>query len=219
MIPNEVNYIYGLPAYMTRIKPKLYEKKKILSQIEKNYSISKVRNKWSANSFLKTDIHQSVEDDDNPIFKKINYYSLAKQYEKIIANFFQKLSLRKNIQSTYSIVNYTCVRHNSLMMPHIHTDCTFSLIHYISFDKKQHLSTIFKNPYYFNKLLPYEKNLQDMFSIIDKNSWTYQEWIIKTEEDDAIIVPAILEHYVRNVDSAKSRITIIANINTKVIKK
>ena len=41
----------------------------------------------------------------------------------------------------------------------------------------------------------------------------YKEWIVKdTEEDDVVIVPGILEHSVRNLDSKKLRITIAANI-------
>jgi len=213
MIPNEINYIYGLPAYITKINPKLYEKNKILSQIEKNYRVSKVRNKWSVDSFIKTDIHHSLEDENNPKFKKINYYSLPQQYEKIIADFFNKLDLRKSFKFTFVIANYTCVRHNSVMLPHMHTDCTFSLIHYLSLDKKQHLPTIFKSPYYFNQLLPQQKNLRNIFANQEENSWIYKEWVISTEEDDIVIVPAILEHWVRNLDSKKSRITIAVNIN------
>ena len=53
-MPNEINYIYGLPSYLTKIKPELYEKKKILSQIEKNYKTSKVRSKWNTDSYVKT---------------------------------------------------------------------------------------------------------------------------------------------------------------------
>ena len=158
MIPNEINYIFGLPAYITKLNPKLYEKNKILSQIEKNYKVAKVRNKWSSDSYVKTDIHHSLEDENNPKFKKINYYSLPKHYEELITNFFKKLSLSQNIKYTYKIINYTCVRHNSVMTPHIHTS-DFSLIHYISFDKSQHIPTIFKSPYYFSLLLPHQKNL------------------------------------------------------------
>jgi len=215
MINNEIDYVYGLPTYRTKINPELYEKNKILSQIEKNYKVSKVRNEWSLDSFIKTDIHQSLGDENNPRFKEINYYSLPQQYEKIIANFFNKLSLQKDVKFSYSIANYTCVRHNSVMMPHIHSDCTFSLIHYINFDKKQHLPTIFRNPYFFGQVLPYQKKLQTMFSNKKENSWLYKEWaMVDTEEDEVIIVPAILEHYVRNLDSEKSRITIAVNITT-----
>jgi len=217
VIPNEINYIYGLPAYITKINPKLYEKNKILSQIEKNYKVSKVRNKWALGSFIKTDIHHAYGDDD-PRFKKINYYSLPRQYEKIIADFFKKLDLRTSFKFTFFIANYTCAKHNSVMTPHIHTDCTFSLIHYISFDKRQHTSTIFRNPYFFNNLLPHQKSLQEIFANQEKNGWIYREWVINTKEDDIVIVPAVLEHYVRNFDSKKSRITIAVNININAVK-
>jgi hypothetical protein len=213
MIPNEINYIYGLPAYITKLDPKLYEKNKILSQIEKNYKLSKARNKWAGDSFFKTEVHYLPEDKKNPKLKKINYYSLPQQYEKIITNFLHKLAPQKNFTSTNVIVNCTCIRHNSVMLPHIHTGCTFSLVHYLSFDKKQHLPTIFKSPYYFNQLLPQQENLRSIFTNQEENSWIYKEWIIDTEEDDLIIVPAILEHGVRNLDSKKSRITIAVNIS------
>ena len=212
MINGEVNYIFGLPAYITKLNPKLYEKNKILSQIEKNYKVSKVRNKWDVNSFIKTDIHHSVGDDD-PRFKKINYYSLPQQYEKIIADFFQKMDLQKSFKASQVIINYTCVRHNSVMAPHIHTNCTFSLVHYLSFDKKQHNPTIFKSPYYFHQLLPQQENLRTIFANQEENSWIYKEWVINSEEDDIVIVPAVLEHGVRNLDSKKSRITISVNIS------
>jgi len=217
MVNGEINYVFGLPAYSAKINPELYEKNKILSQIEENYKVSKVRNEWSLDSFYKTDIHQSLEDENNPRFKKINYYSLPQQYEKIIADFFNKLSLQKEVKFSYLIANYTCVRHNSVMVPHIHANYTFSLIHYISFDKKQHLPTIFNSPYSFNRLLPQEKKLRNMFSNQKENSWIYEEWAINTEEDDIVIVPAVLEHCVRNLDSKKSRITIAVNIKTEGI--
>ena len=93
MINNEISYIYGLPAYKTQLDPELYEKNKILSQIEENYKVSKVRDEWSVDFFGTTDIHHSHSDEKNPKFKEINYYSLPEQYKKIIADFFNKLSL------------------------------------------------------------------------------------------------------------------------------
>ena len=213
MIPNEINYVYGLPTYLTKLNPKLYEKNKILSQIEENYKVSKVRNNWGIDSEIKTDIHHSFADEKNPKFKEINYYSLLKHYEEPITNFFNKLSLSKKISFTYNIINYTCVRHNSVMTPHIHTDCAFSLVHYISFDKNQHIPTIFKSPYYFRQLLPQREKLVNILANKEENSWIYNQWTFNTEEDDILIVPSIVEHYVRNLDSKKSRITIAVNIN------
>ena len=215
---NNIKYLYGLPIYIEKISPETYEKNKIISQIKNNYKISNVRNNWSKNSFIKTDIHHSLEDEENKNFNKINYYNLLEKYEKIISNFLKKLYLKNNLNFKYSIVNYTCSKHNSFMIPHIHNDCSFSLVHYISFDAKQHIPTIFKNPFYFCSLLPNKKKLIDIFNEkIEENSWIYKEWTFETKEDDVVIFPAILEHYVRNLDSKKLRITISVNVEIEKI--
>ena len=210
---SSIKYLYGLPIYVEKLNPEIYQKDKIISQIKDNYKISNIRNNWSKNSFIKTDIHHSLEDEENKNFNKINYYDLSGKYEKIIYNFFKKLYLKSNLNYKYNIVNYTCSKHNSFMMPHIHGNCDFSLVHYINFDEKQHVPTIFNNPFYFSNLLPNRKKLVDIFDgKIEENSWIHKEWVFKTEEDDVVIFPAILEHYVRNLDSKKLRITISVNI-------
>lgn len=211
---NSIKYLYGLPIYLEKINPKTYQKNKILSQIKKNYSISNERNNWSKNSHLKTDIHHSILDDENKKFNKINYYNLVNEYKKIIDNFFKKINLKNSFNFKYNIVNYTCSNQNSFMIPHIHGDCSFSLVHYISFDKKQHIPTIFKSPYYFSNLLPNNEKLKNIFDCkFEENSWLNKEWVFDTEEDDVVIFPAILEHYVRNLNSEKLRITISVNIS------
>jgi hypothetical protein len=215
---NNIKYLYGLPIYMDRINNKIYKKDEILSQITNNYKISNIRNNWSKNSFIETDIHHSLHDEENKKFNKINYYNLLNQYKKIIFNFLKNINLKNNLNFKCNIVNYTCSKHNSFMAPHIHSECDFSLIHYISFDKKQHIPTIFKNPFYFCNLLPNRKKLINIFDEkFEENSWLYKEWIFETEEDDIIIFPAILEHYVRNLNSDKLRITISANIEIEKI--
>lgn len=211
-------YLYGMPVYVDNIDSKKYKKNKIIFQIEKNYSISNIRNNWSGGSYIKTDIHHSHNDTNNKTFEEINYYNLASLYDKIIINFFKKLVKKNNFKYKFNIVNYTCARHNSFMTPHIHDDCSFSLIHYVSFDEKQHLSTIFKSPYYFQHLIPNGEFLRKTFCNLNmENSWLNKEWMIKTKEDDVIIVPSVMEHYVRNFDSNKSRITIAANIQIEKI--
>ena len=211
---NNIKYLYGLPIYIEKINPKTYEKNKIISQIENNYKISNIRNNWSKDSFIKTDIHHSILDDENKKFNKINYYNLVNEYKKIIDNFFKKTNLKNSFNFKYNIVNYTCSNQNSFMIPHIHGDCSFSLVHYISFDKKQHIPTIFKSPYYFSNLLPNNEKLKNIFDCkFEENSWLNKEWAFDTEEDDVVIFPAILEHYVRNLNSEKLRITISVNIS------
>ena len=209
-----VEYLYGLPVYKDNLDSKKYKKLDIVSQIEKNYNISNVRNNWSKNSYVQTDIHHSLDDENNKNFNKINYHNLQDLYGEIINEFFKKLNLKESFKFNFNIVNYTCSKHNSFMAPHIHKDSSFSLIHYVSFDNKEHVSTIFKSPYYFSNLLFGSDKLRSLFcnkSI--ENSWLYNQWVLETKEDDVVIVPAIIEHYVRNFDSNKSRITIVANIN------
>jgi hypothetical protein len=210
---NNIIYLYGLPIYIEKINPEIYQKNKILSQIEENYKISNVRNNWSKGSHIKTDIHHSLHDEENKTFNKIDYCDLSNKYEKIINNFFKKIKLKSGFSFKYSIVNYTCSKNNSFMTPHIHSDCSFALVHYISFDEKQHISTIFKSPYYFNNLLPNSEKLRNIFdSEFIENNWLNKEWVFNTKEDDVIIFPSILEHYVRNRDCKKLRITVSVNI-------
>ena len=210
---NNITYLFGLPFYIDKIDPESYEKKKILSQIEENFKISKVRNNWNSNSFIKTDIHQVLNDEENKKFNKIYYYGLVEKYKEIINNFFKKINLKNNFKYKFNIVNYTCINHNSFMAPHIHVDCSFSMVHYISFDKKQHIPTIFLTPYYFSNLLPNKEKLRSVFdNSSETNSWLSKEWVFNTNEDDVVIFPSVLEHCVRNMDSEKFRITISVNI-------
>lgn len=210
---NNIKYLYGLPVYIENIKNKLYKRLEIISQIEKNYNISSIRDNWSKNSFIKTDIHHSLQDEKNNKFYEICYYDLKNIYKEIIINYLKKLNLKKSVKFTFDIVNYTCSKHNSFMTPHIHTNCHFSLIHYINFDEKEHLPTIFKSPYFFGNILPSDEKFCNIFSNkVIENSWMQKEWILNIVEEDVVIVPSMLEHYVRNLDSKKLRITIAANI-------
>jgi len=211
---NNIMYLFGLPIYIEKINSESYEKNKIIKQIEDNYKISSKRNNWNKHSSIVTDIHHSLKDEDNENFAAINYYNLPEIYKKIISNFLDKLHLKKNLNFSYHIVNYTCSKHNSFMTPHIHSNCSFSLIHYVSFDDVQHIPTIFRSPFYFCNILPNRLQIINLFNEnFEENSWIHKEWALKTKEDDVIIFPMILEHYVRNLDSDKSRITISVNIN------
>jgi hypothetical protein len=62
--------------------------------------------------------------------------------------------------------------------------------------------------------LPNNEKLKNIFDCkFEENSWLNKEWVFDTEEDDVVIFPAILEHYVRNLNSEKLRITISVNIS------
>lgn len=204
--------LWGLPILVTKIKPEHYNKNEIINVIEKNYKKNSVRQNWSK-SFFKTDIHHSLCDDENKNFEKPNYKHLQKLYYDVIENYLKKLGFKENVLFNYEIVNYTASRHKSIMEPHLHINCEFSMIHYVQFEKEHNSPTVFMNPYAF---IDFWSNKEKLLKKIDpKNtnySWVFDEWKYVIEEDDCIIFPAILKHFVRNEDTNKTRITIASNI-------
>tara|TARA_R110001592_G_scaffold132413_2_gene346978 strand:+ start:8364 stop:9023 length:660 start_codon:yes stop_codon:yes gene_type:complete len=206
--------IFGFPLINTRIDKKSYNKKNIISNIEKNFNINNFRNNWDNESVL----HHSNNDWDNEKFNKINFETLIPIYKKIIINIFNELKIVSNFE--FKIVNYTCLSNTNYMSPHIHSDSDFSAIHYIQFDKKNHKGTTFVNtsPYvdYIKKLAPHlfeklsSKNIQ--------NSWLFGTWLNEVKEDDFYFYPSYLKHKIDpQISKDKKRITIALNIN--LIKK
>ena len=215
---NNIKYLYGLPIYIEKINPETYQKDKILVQIKNNYEMNRYKNDWNKDSPITTDLHNGFNEFNNKIenFKEVDYFDLPEKYNEIIKKFFKNLNIKNSFNYNYEIVNYTCTNENSFMAPHLHSNCSFSLVHYISFDEKKHIPTIFLNPYFFIKLLPSKKLLKNTFDNLSlENSWLYQEWTFHTKEDDIIIFPSVLEHYVRNLKSDKLRIVVSVNIAIK----
>ena len=204
-------FFWGLPILITKIDSNKYNKKNIIETIEKNYKISNKRNKWST-SFYQTDIHHSHSDESSN-FSKVDYSSLQDSYNDCIQKYFKFLNLSKNFNYNYEIVNYTCSDRDSFMEPHIHSFCEFSMVHYCKFDKNEHNSTVFVSPYTFSE---YWNNNQKIIQILNDRtdqSWLFAEWRPTVEEDDIIIYPSILKHFVRNKKSVKKRISIASNIH------
>ena len=81
--------IFGFPLINTRIDKKSYNKKNIISNIEKNFNINNFRNNWDNESVL----HHSNNDWDNEKFNKINFETLIPIYKKIIINIFNSLKI------------------------------------------------------------------------------------------------------------------------------
>ena len=210
---DDFHLLWGLPILKTKINSNLYNKKDILEVIENNYKKRTIRQNWST-SYFNTNIHHSLSDDNNKDFDKPNYFYLKKVYFDIIKKYLNNMSFVKNFNFNYEIVNYTASRHESIMEPHLHIDCEFSMIHYLQFDKDKNCSTVFINPYTFNDFWPNKLKLSNKISgKITDQSWVHDEWKYEIEEDDCIVFPAILKHFVRNQNTKKTRVTIASNIN------
>tara|TARA_R100001086_G_scaffold90058_1_gene44285 strand:- start:344 stop:994 length:651 start_codon:yes stop_codon:yes gene_type:complete len=206
-------HLWGLPVYKTSINSNSYDKQKLVETIENNYSKQAVRQNWSK-SYFRSDIHHSVMDENNPKFKKPDYSSVEKAYQAPVTEFIQNLNIKNPVNVKHQVVNYTAAKHASLLEPHIHTECEFSLVHYVKFDKTENSPTILMNPYAFQDYWERKSKLMKIVHTENvENSWLFDEWAFSTDEDDILIFPAIMKHYVKNDESKNLRITLSANIN------
>ena len=218
----EVNFhsLFGLPILITSIDPNSYDKEKLLVTINENYKKQKIRDSWDKeNNFFQTDIHHSNMDESNKKLNKLDYTNLVKCYHKPIETYISAITSSQKVKYSFEIVNYSAVKHNSFMKPHTHMDCDFAMVHYVSFDTQQHLSTIFLNPYFFSGFLRNKSHVSKIIKKSDTNSsWAFEEWKYDVKENDIIIFPSSLKHYVRNKDSEKLRVTIASNIHIENIE-
>ena len=206
--------LFGFPVIMTKLDPKSYDKKSIISTIEKNFKLNKTRNKWDKQSVL----HHSHDDVANPLYHQVKFDSLLPVYKEVITNIFKNMALTGAWEFDFKVVNYTCLSQSNYMASHLHPEVDFSAVHYIQFDKKHHTPTGFKStlPY-----APYISTLRpDLFKILSpkhlSNSWAWDKWEIGIEEDDFCFFPAFLKHGINPQTSKnKNRITVVLNISLR----
>jgi len=190
--------LFAFPVYITKIDEKLFNKKKIIKDIEYNYKKNKNRNFWDNKKTTSSNLHHSFDDTKNKEFIDINYTELLPIYTNKINEYLQNFKFKKNIQFKFKIVNYTCMTDSQFMRSHHHNDSDFSAVHYLKFNKKTHLPTTFENtnPYkdYIGYLRP---NLKKCLNENDiSNSWAFNDWCFDIEENDICFSPSYLYHSV-----------------------
>ena len=201
--------LFGFPVINTKIDKKSYDKKSIISTIEKNFKINNKRNIWDKASIL----HHAYNDFDNPKYHKVVFDTLMPVYEKTLMAMFKSMNIFCVCE--FKIVNYTCMSNSNHMKSHIHPEADFAAVHYIQFDKKHHTSTIFENT------LPHADHINmvrpDLHKILSNkdalNSWVYGNWTSNAEEDDFYFLPSFLKHRIDpQASKNKNRITVALNI-------
>ena len=204
--------LFGFPYFRTNINPNSYDKKNIVSTIEKNYKLDSNRNNYDDVS----EFHNSYNDWENTNFVKPNFEKLIPLYTQQIQNFFDNLITSSNeVTFIYEIVNYTCMGVNQFMNQHLHPS-DFVAVHYISFPKGSQPTTHYNLSDYARYINPFLslKNLRNLYRNDDINqSWLFDAWNPETYEDDFIITPGIISHSVNKNNCQDLRITIILNIN------
>ena len=206
--------LFGSPIMIKKIDKKSYDKKSIISTIEKNFKLNKKRNLWDKNSVL----HHASNDLSNPKYHKVNFDTLIPVYKKALTPMFNSMKSLSAYRFDFEIVNYTCLSKSNFMASHLHSKVDFTAVHYIQFESKHHTPTVFENhlshTQYIEELRPeITKILSPKHS---SNSWAYRDWILNSEEDDFCLSPALLKHRIDPQTSKnKNRITIVLNITFK----
>ena len=207
--------LFSLPIYQIKIDPNLYDKEKILSDIEYNKSLQNSRNATHQKiGRYNSDIHHSYNDLDNEDFRIINYEKLLVVYQEIFKFFFDKvLFTKKQFNWDFEIVNYSAITEGQYFPIHNHIESAFATIHYLNF-KDDHALTRFNNPATFAE---YMRNIRpELYNIVGDgidNSYMHEFFDVKAEEDDILIFPAVLQHQIPPQGQTKeSRITISSNL-------
>jgi len=204
--------LFGFPVVVAKIDKKSYDKKSIITTIEKNFKLNKKRNRWDKISVL----HHAYSDFSNPKYHKVNFDTLIPVYKEVITSIVKNMVLRTPWKFKFKIVNYTCLSNSHYMQSHVHTGTDFTAVHYIQFDKKHHTPTTFENTLSHSL---YGEHLRPELSKIlsyghPSNSWMCGTWKLNIEEDDFCFSPGFLKHRIDPQTSKnKNRITIILNIN------
>jgi len=204
--------MFGFPVFKKSLSEEKFNKEDLIKTIENNYETSKNRNEWDKKF---SDIHHSLEDDNNKLFNEPDYSSILPVYENSIREFLLQLKLKNSVNFNWEIVNYTCMTEGQYMKDHMHLDCDFTGIHYLQYDDNKNNSTWFKNTSshseFVNVLRP--KFVENFDEYDTRNSWMFSNFKLNIKEDDLIIFPALLTHSISKVKTNKKRITIIFNFD------
>ena len=210
-------FLFGLPIMKCEIDEKLYNKKKLVNTILKNYETDPNRNAWDlTNKFDNSNLHHSYNNKDGN-FEDVDYSELLPIYTDTITKCLSQLYFKKQkFKFNFIVTNYTCIKESHFMKGHIHTDCDFSAVHYIKFDEREHHPTVFENThdyaFFIDKLCgDFNGQLDDKYS---ENSWMHAHYKLKTMENDFVLTPSFLKHNVPYHHKCNNhRITIVLNIN------
>ena len=86
-----IEQLFGFPVYRVSLKNEKYDRKNIISTIEKNFKKDPTRNAWDSHGDLASVMHHSYDDKNNN-FLKPNYESLLPIYKKHIEIYLNEMS-------------------------------------------------------------------------------------------------------------------------------
>jgi hypothetical protein len=211
---DEMLFLFGSPLYKSKVNQDFFKKKELIELLANNYNLGSNRNNWDDRSFL----HHTFNDDNNSKFKTIDNkikVSLCKAYQPLIENFF-KTYLKKEVKYKFNIVNFTCMSQNQFMIDHAHPGCEFSAVHYLKFNEQLHKPTVYVNPSnwaQFRQFIFSKGWLNALDSTSLDHSWMFEHFHLNIKEDDFVITPGVLKHFVPPCLTDELRMTVVVNIH------
>ena len=194
--------LFPVTLYHTNIRQNSVIQREILSGIQKCYE---EENLPIPDGWLTDKLTTSFDNEElnHRIFESEKIHEI---YVKAIRTVFDKdvsFSL-EDIWFNYYIDGEYQEEHNHInptpFLPPVH----FSCVHYLKFDKEEHVTTTFHDPL---------KDLRSHSFEIDSNHYT-SEWTPKVKEGDLLIFPSYLVHHVRKSKPTPNnpRITVAFNL-------
>ena len=208
-------HAYPLFSYFVfkgTIDPTKYNKQPIIDVVERNYQINPNRNEWDTESSM----HHCYKDWENPNFEKIpETAGLSRLYKEFFQNAFKEFIFKTNGGFQFYIANVTGTKEGQFMRKHHHNPAFYSAIHYVQL-AQEHSRTVFCNPASDEeKLADYtmelvSANLHHQALI---NSSFFKTWTFDIQEDDILLFPSFLEHYIPETPPTdKLRVSIALNV-------
>ena len=198
--------VLSLPGFKDYIDPNSFDKQNLINSI-KEKSKSKIKdntNNWDKERY--SSIEQGA----------VDFTTLESIYHTVIQNMISTFNLnKKKVDYKFNISNYTLANNEHAIRLHEHTTHgDFTMLHYLSYDKEIHSPTMFLNTHIFGQYMEsIRNNMYNIFTNNFKNSWLHREFYIDMKEDEILIMPSTIPHYVPprpQVD--KDRIVVATNI-------
>ena len=194
--------LFPVTLYHTNVRENSVIQREVLSSIQKCYE---EKNLPIPDGWLTDKLTTSFDQDElnHKIFESEKIHKL---YMKYVSSVFDKpvsFSL-EDIWFNYYIDGEYQEEHNHInptpFLPPVH----FSCVHYLKFDKEEHVTTTFHDPL---------KDLRSHSFEIDSNHYA-PEWSPKVKEGDLLIFPSYLVHHVRKSKPTPNnpRITVAFNL-------
>jgi hypothetical protein len=200
-----ISDLFSSKIWKSKLELDQKDRQDILYQIEKNFK----KNKLNSNPEWSCKVHSTIYENNNIDYSKIISY-FTKEYE----TFSRKSNLKIHSYYVSNIwYNYYLNGYNQEIHDHITEDNIYSAVFFLKLDK-EHPSIIFHNHTNCHLFYNSRNKIRNVYPINDINhSVVFNSFNLNVEENDFIIFPSYLPHFVPIQKINDPRITISMNFS------